>query len=274
MSNELKIFENAEFGTVRTTIIDNDPWFVAVDACKALDLSNPSDILKRLDDDEKMTLSLTEGHSGKRGGAQMVNIVNEPGLYTLVLRSRKPQAKAFKRWITHDVIPSIRKHGVYATSDTIDKIIADPEYGIKLLQALKDERDKTRVLTNKVKDQSRQIEVMKPKATYYDIVLSCKDAVAISQISKDYGMSAQQMNKILYKHGVQYKRGNTWLLYQKYADKGYTKTQTRMYTGKDGVVHPYIHTCWTQKGRMFIYEVMKKEGIFPMIEQELNAYVG
>ena len=269
MSNELKIFENAEFGSVRTMLKNGEPWFVAADICKALEIKNNRDILSRLDDDEK-GVDLTD----TPGGKQKMTTINEYGLYTLVLSSRKKEAKAFKRWITHEVIPSIRKYGAYATSDTIDKIIADPEYGIKLLQALKDERDKTRVLTNKVKDQSRQIEVMKPKATYYDIVLSCKDAVAISQISKDYGMSAQQMNKILYKQGVQYKRGNTWLLYQKYADKGYTKTQTRMYTGKDGVVHPYIHTCWTQKGRMFIYEVMKKEGILPMIEQELNAYVG
>ena len=267
MSNELKIFENAEFGSVRTTVIDNEPWFVAADACKALDLSNPSDTLKRLDDDDRMILSLTEGHSGKRGGAQMVNIVNEPGLYTLVLRSRKPQAKAFKRWITHEVIPSIRKYGAYATSNTIDKIIADPEYGIKLLQALKAERDKTKKLTETVAIQNKQIAEMKPKASYYDTVLACKDLLPISAISKDYGWSAQEMNKWLHKQGIQYRRGNIWYLYQKHSNNGYTQTKTNTYCDQYGTTHAVPHTYWTQEGRLFIYKLMKAAGHLPVMER-------
>ena len=115
--NEAQTFVSEKFGSVRVMIINNEPWFVAADVCKALEIGNPTMALSRLDEDEKMTLSLTEGHSGVRGGAQMANVVNEPGLYTLVLGSRKPEAKEFKRWITHEVIPTIRKTGGY---------IADP----------------------------------------------------------------------------------------------------------------------------------------------------
>ena len=114
--NDLTVFTNKRFGRVRSVLIDGDPWFVATDVCRALEICNASDALKRLDSDEKMTIDSTEGHSGSRGGAQAMNVVNEPGLYTLVLGSRKPEAKDFKRWITHEVIPSIRKTGAYAVS--------------------------------------------------------------------------------------------------------------------------------------------------------------
>ena len=125
---------------------DGEPWFVAVDVCKALEIGNPSQALARLDDDEKMTLILNEGHSGQRGGAQTMTSVSEPGLYVLVLSSRKKQAKGFRRWIAHEVIPSIRKHGAYATEATIGKIIDDPNFGIHLLQQLKAERAQNPIL--------------------------------------------------------------------------------------------------------------------------------
>lgn len=112
--NEVTVFESEQFGTVRTVLIENEPWFVATDVCRALEIKNNRDALTRLDDDEKMTVALTDSHSGQRGGAQSITVVNEPGLYSLVLGSRKPEAKVFKRWITHEVIPSIRKTGSYA----------------------------------------------------------------------------------------------------------------------------------------------------------------
>ena len=112
--NELTVFDNSDFGTLRSIMLEGEPWFVAADVCRSLEIGNVSDALKRLDDGEKMTVDSTEGHSGRRGGAQMMNVVNKPGLYTLVLGSRKPEAKAFRRWITHEVIPAIRKNGAYA----------------------------------------------------------------------------------------------------------------------------------------------------------------
>lgn len=118
--NDVTIFRKDEFGAVRAVTLEGEPWFVAADVCRALGLGNSSMAVSKLDDDEKMTLSLTDSHSGQRGGAQMATIINEPGLYALVLSSRKPEAKAFKRWITHEVIPAIRKTGGYiAGQETI-----------------------------------------------------------------------------------------------------------------------------------------------------------
>lgn len=117
-NKNLSTFLNDQFGSVRTLTIDGEPWFVAVDVCRALDIANPRDAVKRLEDDERMTVDLTDCHSKQRGGAQKLNAINEPGLYSLVLASRKPEAKAFKRWITHEVIPAIRKTGAYAVPGT------------------------------------------------------------------------------------------------------------------------------------------------------------
>lgn len=120
----LTVFSSPEFGSVRTLVRDGEPWFVAVDVCRAMDVKNSRDAIVRLDSDEKMTVGLTDSHSGRRGGAQSITIVNEPGMYTLVLGSRKPEAKTFKRWITHGVIPAIRKTGKYQQADV--PAVAEP----------------------------------------------------------------------------------------------------------------------------------------------------
>ena len=127
---QLTVFENEQFGEVRTVMIDGNPWFVAADVCRALEIVNPSMTLERLDDDEKGSLNLTEGTSPK-GGNPNVNIINEPGLYVLVLGSRKPEAKAFRRWVTHEVIPSIRKTGSYSrveTNQDLQTAFQNPEF--------------------------------------------------------------------------------------------------------------------------------------------------
>ena len=264
MNNKIKVFENAEFGPVRTMAINGEPWFVASDVCNALDIGNPSQAISRLDDDEKVTLTTNEGHSGKLGGAQMLNVISEAGLYSLILKSRKPEAKAFKRWITHEVLPSIRKNAVYATPEFLRKTISDPQWAMGVLQALADAQDKIAV-------QQKQISEMKPKATYYDLVLQTKNAVNITTIAKDYGLSAITLNKKLHDYGVQYKQGGTWLLYQQYADNRHTKTKTGVYTNKAGEEYASVHTQWTQKGRMFIYEILKEHGILPKMEEESNV---
>lgn len=116
--------------------------------------------------------------------------------------------------------------------------------------------------------QAQQIAELKPKASYYDVVLACKDLLPISQISKDYGWSARRMNEWLNAQGVQYKQGNIWLLYQKYAERGYTNTKTHVHPGRDGTPHTTVHTYWTQAGRLFIYQLMKADGHLPTMEQE------
>ena len=116
---------------------------------------------------------------------------------------------------------------------------------------------------------NQQILEMKPKVSYYDVVLNCKDLISTSAIAKDYGKSAIWMNRYLHEKGVQFKQGDIWLLYQKYAQKGYTSTKTHSYPGTDGETHTKVHTYWTQKGRLFIYELMKSDGMMPLIEQEV-----
>ena len=272
MNNKIKVFENAEFGSVRTVTINGEPWFVASDVCRALNIDPTS--TRRLDNDEKNTLRLTQGIPGNPN----VTVVNEPGLYTLVLGSRKPEAKAFKRWITHEVIPDIRQYGMYATSDFLDKALGNPDNWIRMLteySAVKKENETLKLKTVEQKEvietQNNQITLMKPKATYYDLVLQTKNAVNITTIAKDYGLIAVTLNKKLHDYGIQYKQGGTWLLYQQYADMGYTKTKTGVYTNKAGEEYASVHTQWTQKGRMFIYEILKEHGILPKMEEESNV---
>lgn len=168
--NDVKIFENPEFGRVRTTVIDGEPWFVAADVCHALDIGNPSDALNRLDDDERTLVSIEGASNGKP-----VNGVNEPGLYSLVLGSRKPEAKAFKRWITHEVIPAIRKTGGYRVPQSPAEQMAQ---GILAAQKLLAERDAT------IAKQNEQIAVLTPKGIFADAVTASKTSILVGGLAK------------------------------------------------------------------------------------------
>ena len=256
--NKLTIF-NYEGNTVRTVMKDGNPWWVLKDVCSVLEIGNSRDVMARLDSDEKGVDIIDTP-----GGKQEVSIINESGLYSVILVSRKPEAKKFKRWVTHEVLPSIRRHGLYAT----DELLANPDFLIQALQELKAERAKNVELTTTISIQEQQIAEMKPKASYYDVVLNCKDAVSITTIAKDYGKSGRWFNEYLHNLGVKFRQGKIWLLYQKYAQHGYTTTKTHTYLGNDGTMHSKVHTYWTQKGRLFIYELLKDHGILPLIEQE------
>lgn len=254
---------NYESSEVRTIQKNGEPWWVLADVCKVLDLSNPSKVADRLEPDEKANFEL-----GLRGGA--TNCINESGLYAVILRSDKPQAKPFRKWVTNEVLPSIRKHGAYMTDQTLERALTSPDFLIELATQLKAEQAQRKQLETTVAVQNQQIAELQPKASYYDVVLNCKDLISIGKIAKDYGWSAQKLNEYLHKHGVQYKQGKTWLLYQKYAGMGYTSTKTHTYHGDDGMEHAAEpHTYWTQKGRLFIYDLLKSDGIYPLIEREV-----
>lgn len=244
---------------VRTAVVNGEPWFVAADVCRILGIANPSDALSRLDDDEKNTLVLTEGIPGN----PEKRVVNEPGLYTLILSSRKPEARAFKRWVTHKVIPSIRQSGLYATEAILD----NPDLAIAVFTKLKEERERRESMELLAAAQKQQIAELQPKASYYDLVHQCKDLVPTSVIAKDYGWSARHMNNWLHEHGIQYKQGKIWLLYQKYAPMGYTSTKTYSVPDSYGIPHNRTYMYWTQKGRLFIYQLMTSEGNYPLIEK-------
>ena len=266
--NEIKIFENPEFGSVRTIDIDNDVWFVGKDVAVILGYSNPSKAVSvhvDVEDKQYLMLDIADSQNGNVPvGQTKTTIINESGLYSLILSSKLPKAKEFKRWVTADVLPAIRKHGVYA----VDEMLNDPDTLIAALVAFKEEKEKNKKLIETVKIQEQQIAEFAPKVSYYDIVLNCKDLVPISTIAKDYGKSAKWMNKYLHSKKIQYKQGRIWLLYQKYSSEGYTNTRTSIVNTSDGETHTVVHMCWTQKGRLFIYEQLKADGILPLIEIE------
>lgn len=263
MSN-LQIFESPEFGKVRTLVIDDDPWFVGKDVAQILSYKNTKDALaKHVDPEDKLGSQIATS-----GQNREMTVINESGLYSLILSSKLPTAKRFKRWVTSEVLPALRKHGAYATGETIDRIISDPDYGIQLLQTLKEERQKRKELEEANRIQQIQIAELQPKASYYDVILNCKDLVSITKIAKDYGMSGQKLNNLLHEKKVQFKQGTIWLPYQNYAEKGYTSTKTHTYLGNDGETHSKQSMYWTQKGRIFIYELLKKDGILPTIERD------
>lgn len=260
--NQIEIFENSEFGEIRTLTIDGEPWFVGKDVAERLGYADANKAVAMHVDEEDKLNDKTASSLGQRGGW----FINESGLYSLVLSSKLPTAKAFKRWVTSEVIPTIRRHGVYA----VDKLLEDPDTLIAALNQLKEERMRRKELETQVGVKDQQIAELQPKAGYYDLVLQCKDAMAISKIAKDFGLSAIALNKILHDAGVQYKQGDVWLLYQKHAGKGYTQTKTDLYADGNGVQHTRVRTCWTQKGRLFIYDLLKGKGILPLIERNME----
>ena len=260
--DELKIFENEQFGTIRAIEKDGEPWFVAADVCRALELEDTGRATSRLDDDELTRIKIVSG-----GQSREVIAVNEPGLYSLVLGSRKPEAKAFKRWITHDVIPSIRKHGAYMTPDTIEKLISNPDTIIQLATALKEEQEKRKALEAENEAQRQALADFQPIKQYVDTILSSDRTLTTTQIAADYDMTARQLNRILHEDGIQHKVNGQWILYKKHMGKGYTKSKTIQITHNDGRPDTVLNTEWTQKGRLLIHEILTARGILAVMDR-------
>ena len=248
--NDLQIFKNDTFGQVRILEKDNELWFVAKDVCDCLEIKNTTDALKRLDNDERSRFNL-----GRQGET---NIVNEYGLYNLVLSSRKPEAKEFKRWITHDVIPQIRKTGTYSMNI--------PKSLLEALRAYANEVELHNATKAIVAQQEQQIAEFKPVKDYVDKILSSKSCLTITQIAADYGMSAQELNKILHEAGLQRKVGDQWILYKQHMSKGFTKSETITFCRSDGRLDSKITTKWTQKGRLEIHNILSKLDIHAVCE--------
>lgn len=260
---EIKIFQNSDFGTIRTIEINGEVWFVGKDVAGILGYADTFGALKKHVDEEDKQNCQSNSFESPRG----LTIINESGLYSLVLSSKLPTAKAFKRWVTSEVLPAIRKHGAYMTPQTLGEALKNPDTLIEILQRLKAEQEKSALLETTVAVQSQTIAEMKPKASYYDVVLNCKDLLSVTQIAKDYGKSAVWLNDFLHKKHVQFKQGKCWFLYQRYAEQGYTSTKTQTFNAPDGTVHTKVHMYWTQKGRLFLYDLLKSEGVLPLMEQ-------
>ena len=217
--NELQIFKNPEFGEIRTAKQGDEVLFIAVDVCKALDIKNVTQALSRLDGDERSMLNI-----GRQGDT---NAVNEYGLYSLVLSSRKPTAKAFKRWVTHEVLPTIRKTGGYLTPEKVEEVLSNPDTIIKLATEIKNLRTENAI-------QKQQIAEFKPVKEYVDTILSSTDTVTVTQIAADYGLSARALNKILWEEHLIHNVNGQWILYKRWMNKGFTKSETINVPRADG----------------------------------------
>lgn len=190
MENKLMVFENEAFGKVRTLNLNGEPWFVAVDVCSVLDLSNPTIAVSRLDEDERAKFNL-----GRQGDA---TIVNEPGLYTLVLGSRKPEAKAFKRWITHEVLPNIRKHGVYITDEKLKLFAEHPELLDALMRSLYTAHAEN--LRHRAERQT-----LLPKADYYDAFMDADGCTNLRTTAKELNVPERWFARFLQQTGFLYR---------------------------------------------------------------------
>lgn len=275
--NEIEIFESPLFGQVRiVSDASNEPLFCLGDVCKALGL-RAGDVRIRLDKGVVSTQPLVT-----TGGVQKVTFVNEDGLYDVILDSRKPQAKAFRKWLTSEVLPAIRKDGGYIVSreDESDEDLM--ARALVVARATLKRRDKKiKALEAQARNQQQQLEVkdaqitelntavseMQPKVSYVDTILQCKDTVQTTIIAQDYGKSAKAFNILLRNFGIQRKVGTAWVLYAKHISNGYVQSKTFTYKHKDGTDGARTYSEWTQRGRLFLYDTLKKHGILPMIEQ-------
>lgn len=244
--NQPQIF-NFEQNEVRTFLENDVPYFVANDVAKTLGYKNPS---KATNDRCKKAIE-TWGNDSL-GRRQKFKIIPESDVYRLIIKSNLPSAEKFESWVMEEVLPQIRKHGMYAT----DELLNNPDLLIEVATKLKEERTLRLVAEQKVAE-------MQPKVNYHDIILANKSVTPISFIAKNYGMSAMQMNKLLHDFGIQYRQGKAWLLYAKYQNEGYTHIEMVPVQGTDNL-KPIMK--WTQKGHLFLYNFLKEHDILPNIE--------
>lgn len=247
--NELQIFQNQTFGEVRTIMQNGEPWFVAADVCKALEIDRTQ--TRRLDADEKGVYS-----TQTPGGTQNVSIVNEAGLYSLVLGSRKPEAKAFKRWITHDVIPSLRKHGMYAKDELLD----NPDLLLDVVQQLKRERDARRAL-------EAENATMQPKALFADAVTASHTSILIGELAKiikqnGIDIGQQRLFAWLRDNGYLMKTGNSYNMpTQKAMERGLFEIKESTKQEPNGSVRIMRTTKVTGKGQVYFVNLfLEKQG--------------
>ena len=264
MENQIQVFQNNKFGKIRTIVSGDKVYFNLKDVCEILELKNARDVKKRLRDDDVIFSDAMDPNGKKR----KMNFIGESNLYKCIFRSNKLEAEEFTEWVTGEVLPTLRKRGMYMHDNIYKNLLNDPEKLGEILINYGKEKEKVDVLESEIEDKEGKIKEMQPKVAYCDNILACRDLVSISIIAKDYGWSAREMNQRLKMMGIQYNQGGTWMLYQKYASYGYTQTRTTLITHENGISETRPHMYWTQKGRLFLYDFFKNIGILPVVEWE------
>ncbi len=245
--NEMQVFKNEKFGTVRTITENGKTLFCGADVAKALGYARPNEAIS------KHCKGTLKRRIPTNGGMQEMLFIPEGDVYRLAAKSQIPGADEFERWIFDEVLVSVNHHGAYMTPETIERMLGDPDAMIKVLTALKEERERCKALA--------------PDAEYAQNCLLAENGIVTSSIAKDYGMSADSFNKLLKGLKIQYKRGGQWLLYAPYQAEGYMVSKTTPITHSDGRVELKVTSLWTAEGRKFLYDFLKERGILPLNER-------
>ena len=288
MEKKVEKYVHDEFGELDVMQVGDKFWFPATECAKVLGYANPKDaVLRHCIGDGVVKHDRVSTTTNQYGVTteQMVSVkyIDEGNLYRLIIRSKLSEARIFEKWVFDTVLPSIRRHGAYIIPELLDELQRNTVKNAELLKDLVEEQreriaaeDRYRRLereNQEYKDKTIQLETAsrlleetleeaKPKISYYDTILQNPYAVPVTLIAKDYGMPAVRFNRLLHGFHIQYRVGGTWELYQEYASQGYT--HGNVYYTKSGEAK--VHTCWTQKGRLFLYEFLKERMIFPKVE--------
>ena len=247
---EIQLFKSPQFGEIRTAGMPDAPMFCLADICKCIGISNARNVRQRLDEGDVRQID-----TPTTSGIQAVTFVTEAGMYDVVIRSDSPQAVPFRRWVTGEVLPSIRKTGAYATPAVLEKAMQDPDFAIGVFQQIKSLRQQNKALEGKNALLEQENKALAPKAEYTDEVLLSDNTYTHTQMAKE--LNFRSVNVFLQecqRSGILFRQSGTWMLYSKFAGKGYTKTRTAYYTKADDTVGTNTSTVWTEEGRRFLHE--------------------
>ena len=277
--SEITIFKNDQFGEIRTAGTADNPMFCLNDVCRVLDIQSSKDVKSRLNDHGVDSIPVWVQTGTKKDGTPALRqtdmtFINEMNLYKVIMRSDKPQAEPFQDWVCGEVLPSIRKNGGYIAANGL----SDEEIMARALDIAHKTIERKQIENRELKKENVRLEneniqliaenqELKNDRNYLDIIMRSRALLTITQIAQDYGMSGKALNKKLADMRIQYSCNGQWTLYAPYKDKGFVSSRTIDITRSDGRPDTVMHTEWTQAGRKFLYEELKKEGIIPMLER-------
>ena len=240
-----QIFKNEEFGQIRTCTVEGETYFVGKDVASALGYTNPQKAIRdHVDEEDKLGERIVLS-----GQNREIIVINESGLYALILSSKLDSARRFKRWVTAEVLPAIRRNGRYELEQHNKQLVLQ-----------------TRVLESRNALLEEITAQQKPLTDYARTILGSTQTVTITQIAQDYGYTAIRFNELLMRLRIQHKVGGQWILYTPYIGKGYVQSFSSYFVKSDGEVQVKLHTRWTQSGRLFLYGELRQAGILPLIE--------
>jgi len=272
MQNELQIINRQEVLGKDFKIYGDfeNPLFLAKDVAEWIDHKQTDVMIKTVDDDEKLTLTLFSSGQNRK-----MWFLTEDGLYEVLMQSRKPIAKLFKKEVKQ-ILKSIRKNGAFIQEELLDELLESREKADDFFEQLKEEKKFTRASKKLIETQNQfigalkeRLEEIEPQAVYCENVLECENAIPVTVIAKDYGISAEKFNKLLHSLGIVYKVGGVWVLYSKYDGNGFTATRTFVKSNGRAIVY----TVWSQSGREFLYQKLKNHGIIPEYELAEKLFI-